>query len=94
MSLKPVALVACLLLPPGSAWAQGSDRIAPSGSGVGTGTAEPGAGNARRTREDGSRSKADGLGENRGTAAKPMMDSVIGNGSGRADEDASAAAAR
>lgn len=91
MFLKPLALAAVLVFTFGSAWAQeGNPRPSdarPERSGP-TGSVAPRSGESRNT------PTADGSGVSQGTPSRGTLDAVVGNGTGRTDEDASAAAAR
>lgn len=94
MLLKPLALTACLVLPLGSAWAQGVNPSASNSPETRSGHTGPAAGDTLRPSGSQDKPKVGGPSANQGTVSKEALDSAIGHGTGRADEDASAAAAR
>lgn len=94
MLLKPLTLAAALIFSSGSGWAQGSNPGAPSSPSAHPEKATPPASDGDRPSDSRSAPKANTSGANQGAASKGMLDSAVGNGAGRADEDASAAAAR
>lgn len=94
MLLKPLTLAAVLIFSSGIAWAQGGNPSAPETSDARPGKARPSVSDESRPGASRSTPKADGSSESRDSTSTGMSDATVGNGTGRADEDASAAAAR
>ncbi|WP_149314094.1 hypothetical protein [Methylobacterium sp. P1-11] len=94
MLLKPLALAVVLILSSGNGWAQGGNPGAAGSSNAHPEKASPSVSDGDRPSDNRGTPKANTSGADQGTASKGMLDSAVGNGAGRADEDASAAAAR
>lgn len=92
--LKPLALTAVLILSSGSGWAQGGNPGAPGSPSAHPEKATPSVSDGDRPSGSRSTPKANTSGANQGATSKGVLDSAAGNGTGRADEDAAAAAAR
>ncbi len=94
MLLKSLSLAAVLIFSSESAWAQEGNPGAPGSPSAHSEKATSSESDGDRPRDSRSTPKANTSGGNQGATSKGMLDSAVGNGTGRADEDAAAAAAR